>query len=368
MSSSDPAKPKEDAKEHNEEIKLTEFTRFSGCGAKLGPGLLDKVLCGLSQKRDPAVLSDFSAAEDAGVYRIDSTLALVQTVDFFPPIVDDPFTFGRIAAANALSDIFAMGGEAKSALTILCYPKDRIPLQHLRSMMDGAVEALSEASCSLLGGHSVEDPELKLGFALTGFVDPEKMWSNNTPRPGDRLILSKALGTGLINTALRADLASQRAIEAASRQMATLNLEAMRILGDYPVSACTDVTGFGLLGHGAEMISGSGGCSMIIDLSRLQLLPDVMEYASMGLVPEGTFRNREYRLPWIANPQKIDPVALDLLFDPQTSGGLLTTLPADAAEKAVKAMKDQGLPAALIGHLKEAEEGKEKIHIEGNLS
>lgn len=344
-------------------IKLTGFTRFSGCGAKLGPGLLDKVLCGLRQEANPAVLSDFSAAEDAGVYQIDDDLALVQTVDFFPPIVDDPFTFGRIAAANALSDIFAMGGEAKSALTILCYPKERIPLQHLRSMMDGAVEALSEASCSLLGGHSVEDPELKLGFSVTGFVRPGEMWRNNSPAPGDLLILSKALGTGLINTALRADLASAEAIEAASRQMAMLNLQAMRILRCHKPSACTDVTGFGLLGHGAEMISGSG-CAMTIELPRLRLLPDVVEYASMGLVPEGTFRNREFRLPWVETPEQVDPVVMDILFDPQTSGGLLAALPPGAAEEALSEMQNEGMDAAIIGRISG---GEEKIHIEGAL-
>jgi selenide, water dikinase len=336
-------------------IRLTGYSRFSGCGAKLGPGLLDKVLCGLEQKKDPAVLSDFSAAEDAGVYRINEQRALVQSVDFFPPIVDDPFTFGRIAAANALSDIFAMGGEAKSALTILCYPKDDIPLEHLRSMMEGAISALQEASCSLVGGHSVEDRELKLGFSVTGIVNPEEMWRNNTPRQGDMLILSKALGTGLINTALRAELAGPEAITAASAQMAELNLKAMRILRQCRISACTDVTGFGLLGHAAEMVAGSGG-GLEIYTDSIPLLPEAGEYAAMGLVPEGTFRNREFRLSFIARPETIDPLMLDILFDPQTSGGLLAAVAAADACQALQEMQAAGLPAAIIGKVIPGEE------------
>jgi selenide,water dikinase len=344
-------------------IKLTEYSRFSGCGAKLGPGLLDKVLCGLSQPSDPAVLSDFSAAEDAGVYRIDDERALVQTVDFFPPIVDDPFTFGRIAAANALSDVFAMGGTPLTALTILCYPRESIPLEHLRSMMEGAVSALSEASCSLVGGHSVEDLELKLGFSISGMVNPARMWRNNTLRQGDSLILSKALGTGLINTALRAELASDAAIEASAAQMAMINLTAMKILRTADLSACTDVTGFGLLGHGAEMVSGSS-CGLTIDVSALRLLPDVMEYVSMGLVPEGTSRNREFRLPFVLDAGSIDPFLLDLLFDPQTSGGLLAAVSPEDAPRIVERMREAGMPAAVIGRVERTDE---KIRIHGAL-
>lgn len=344
-------------------IRLTGFTRFSGCGAKLGPGLLDKALCGLPHPVDPAVLSDFSAAEDAGVYRIDGARALVQTVDFFPPIVDDPFAFGRIAAANALSDVFAMGGMPLTALTILCFPKELIPLEELRSMMEGAVSALSEASCSLVGGHSVEDPELKLGFSITGMVDPQRMWRNNTLRPGDLLLFSKALGTGLINTALRAEMASPEAVKAAETQMATLNLTAMELLRGADTSACTDVTGFGLLGHAAEMVSGSG-CGLEIDIAALELLPDVMEYVSMGLVPEGTARNKEFRLPFIAGGEETDPLLLDLLFDPQTSGGLLASVaPADAG-RVRDDMRKAGLPAAVIGRVTE---GKELISLRGGI-
>jgi selenide, water dikinase len=343
-------------------IKLTGYTRFSGCGAKLGPGLLDKVLCGLQQKRDPAVLSDFSRSEDAGVYQIDEKTALIQTLDFFPPIVDDPFSFGRIAAANSLSDIFAMGGDAKTALTILCYPKDDIPIEHLRAMLDGAMSALQEASCSLIGGHSVEDPELKLGFSVTGMIHPGSIWHNNTPRQNDLLILTKALGTGLINTALRAELASPKAISASSSQMAILNLDAMKILKDYSISACTDVTGFGLIGHAAEMLSGSGN-GMIIDTEALQLLPEVTEYAAMGLIPEGTFRNREYRLPFVSNPESVDPVFLDILFDPQTSGGLLAAVTQKDAPSALKRMRSAGLSAAVIGRIFS---GEEKIILGGS--
>lgn len=326
--------------------KLTTYSRFSGCGAKLGPDLLDKALCGLSQPERPEVLADFSGSEDAGVYQISKDLALVQTVDFFPPIVDDPVLFGAIAAANSLSDIYAMGGRPVTAVNVLCYPEDELPIQYLRKIMEGAMEVLAEADTALLGGHSVKDQELKFGFAVNGLIHPDKIIRNNSPAAGDALILTKALGTGAINTALRGEMASAKAIDAAERSMRTLNKDAALLLHKYSANACTDITGFGLAGHGAEMAMDSG-TDLLFDIKNIPLLPDVLEYISMGLVPAGTFNNKNFRLSRIKNPDVVSVEILDLIFDPQTSGGLLISLP---AEKATDFLEELQQPAAaLIG-------------------
>jgi len=327
-------------------VKLTAYTKFSGCGAKLGPGVLEQALCGLSQPAYPELIADFRGAEDAGLFRIGPDSALVQTVDFFPPIVDDPRLFGRIAAANALSDIYAMGGRPITALALVCHPLKALGLAPLRAMMEGGLEALCEAGCALLGGHSIEDPEPKLGYAITGLVDPAKAWRNNTLRPGGRLLLTKPIGTGLVNMALRAGCASQEAQEAAQASMATLNGRAAKILSRFHVQACTDVTGFGLAGHAAEMASGEE-CGLTIRFEAVPLLPDAEEYAAMGLVPEGTYRNREGRGRFITGTPT--PLILDLLFDPQTSGGLLAALPAEEAEGAREALAQAGIDAHIIG-------------------
>ena len=327
---------------------LTTYTRFSGCGAKLGPGVLEQALCGLQQPAYPQLMADFSGSEDAGVFRLEDGSALVQTVDFFPPIVDDPFLFGRIAAANALSDVYAMGGRPLTALCLVCYPLKQLGLDALKAMMQGGLDALVEAGCALLGGHSVEDPEPKLGYAVTGLVDPARLWRNNTLRPGAALLLTKPLGTGLVNMALRAECAEPGSIEAAQASMATLNRTAAEVLSGFPVLACTDVTGFGLAGHAAEMADGAP-CGLRIRCADLPLLPGTVGYAAMGLVPEGTYRNKQGRLRFIQGAERLDPVLLDVLFDPQTSGGLLAALPVEAAPQALAALRDRGVPAAVVG-------------------
>lgn len=326
--------------------KLTTYSRFSGCGAKLGPELLDKALCGLSQPERPEVLADFTGSEDAGVYRISDDTALVQTVDFFPPIVDDPALFGAIAAANSLSDIYAMGGRPVSAVNVLCYPEDDLPIEYLRKIMEGALEALTEADTALLGGHSVNDKELKFGFSVNGIIHPDRIIRNNSPAPGDVLILTKALGTGTINTALRADIATDEAVKAAGLSMRTLNKAPALLLHKYAANACTDITGFGLAGHGAEMAMDSG-TDLIFDIERLPLLPDVMEYISMGLVPAGSYNNRKFRLSRIKNPETVTAEILDLIFDPQTSGGLLISLPKENARAFMEELQQPA--AAVIG-------------------
>ena len=329
-------------------MKLTSYTRFSGCGAKLGPGVLEKALCGLSQPSYPELIADFSGSEDAGLFRIGPHSALVQTVDFFPPIVDDPFLFGRIAAANALSDIYAMGAKPITALALVCHPLKVLGLEPLKAMMEGGLEALVQAECALLGGHSIEDPEPKLGYAITGLVDPDKAWRNNTLQRGAALILTKSIGTGLVNMAQRADCASPESVAAAHTSMATLNKTAAEVLARFNIFACTDITGFGLAGHAVEMAAGPT-CGLRLRYSELPLIPYVTEYAAMGLVPEGTYRNKEGRLRFIQNPDAIPPIALDVLFDPQTSGGLLAALPLSVAEEALNALREAGVIANMVG-------------------
>jgi len=327
---------------------LTQFTRFSGCGAKLGPGVLDEALCGLVQPAYPELLADFSGSEDAGLFQLGPGLALVQTVDFFPPIVDDPRLFGRIAAANALSDLYAMGARPITALALVCHPLRLLGLEPLKAMLAGGLEALVEAGCALLGGHSVEDPEPKLGYAVTGLVDPARAWRNHTLKPGAALILTKPIGTGLVNMALRAACAQPGSLEAAQAAMATLNKGAAEVLARFPVLACTDVTGFGLAGHAVEMAQGVE-CGVRLRFPELPLLPGAADYAAMGLVPEGTRRNRAGRLRFLRNAQAVPAIALDLLFDPQTSGGLLAALPAGAAREALAALREAGGQGWIVG-------------------
>ena len=327
-------------------MKLTALTRFSGCGAKLGPGVLEQALCGLVQPAYPELLADFQGSEDAGLFRLGPHSALVQTVDFFPPIVDDPRLFGRIAAANALSDLYAMGARPITALALVCHPLKALGIEPLKAMLAGGLEALTEAGCALLGGHSIEDPEPKLGYAVTGLVDPEKAWRNNTLEPGGKLILTKPIGTGLVNMAQRAQCASAEAQAAAEGAMATLNKAAAEVLSRFTLQACTDVTGFGLAGHAAEMAGGKV-CGLIIHMDQVPLLPDVQEYAAMGLIPEGTYRNREGRLRCLTGD--LASASLDLLFDPQTSGGLLVALLEGETEAALSALRTAGVSAWVIG-------------------
>jgi selenide,water dikinase len=327
---------------------LTQYTRFSGCGAKLGPGVLEQALCGLVQPAYPDLLADFSGSEDAGLFRVGPDLALVQTVDFFPPIVDDPRLFGRIAAANALSDVYAMGARPATALALVCHPLRRLGLDPLKAMLAGGLEALVEAGCALVGGHSIEDPEPKLGYAVTGLVDPARAWRNNTLVPDAALILTKPLGTGLVNMASRAQCAAPEALAAAQASMATLNKAAAEVLARFPVLACTDVTGFGLAGHAAEMVAGAP-CGLRLAVRDLPLLPGVMEYAAMGMVPEGTRRNLSGRLHVVRNAGALDPVVLDVLFDPQTSGGLLAAVPMGLAGEVLAALVAAGIPAVRVG-------------------
>jgi selenide,water dikinase len=329
-------------------MNLTSFSRFAGCGAKLGPGLLDKALCGLSQREYPDLIADFRRSEDAGVLRLTEELALIHTIDFFPPIVDDPFLFGRIAAANALSDVYAMGGKPCTAVSVVGFPIESLDISILRKMMEGGLDALMEADCPLVGGHSIDDKELKFGYAITGIVHPDRVWLNNSLLGGESIILTKPIGTGLVTTAARGGLASKEALRAAYAGMGTLNKTASEILMRHEVHACTDVTGFGLLGHACEM-SADSSCDIRLAKASVPLLPSVMDYAEMGLVPEGTYRNKNFRLGFVVNADVCSEDEMNILFDPQTSGGLLAAVATGHAEAILAEMLEAGIPAALIG-------------------
>lgn len=331
-------------------IELTKYSRFSGCGAKLGPSLLDKALCGLEQPAWPNLIADFHGSEDAGVYKLNDSMALVQTIDFFPPIADDPFTFGKIAAANAISDIYAMGATPITAVSVVCYPEDSLDMQWLRQIMDGGLANLINAEVALLGGHSIKDKELKFGFCVNGIISPEKALRNNTPRVGDSLVLTKALGTGCINRALKAGAASERAVKAAEESMCLLNRKAAELLKNKDVSSCTDVTGFGLCGHVAEMLAG-GTCDFIINTQDIPLLPEVKNYIKDGYVPGGTHTNKEFRISVIKDSDTLSDEMLNLVFDPQTSGGLLVTLPQEDARTLVAELGEKNIPAGIIGQV-----------------
>lgn len=264
---------------------------------------------------DPNVLVGFDTADDAGVYRLSPECALVQTVDFFTPIVDDPKTYGRIAAANALSDVYAMGGRPISALSILCYPA-KGDLDGLREILAGGAEKLIEAGCALIGGHSVGDDEIKFGYAVTGVVHPDRIWTNAGARPGDVLVLTKPIGTGVIATALKRGIAKDGHVEASIESMSRLNrIEAC-------VHGCTDITGFGLMGHAREMALASG-VTLEIDAAALELLPGALEYSAAGARPGGLKNNREFASCAVKIEGDLDDALEALLYDPQTSGGLL---------------------------------------------
>lgn len=331
-------------------VHLLRHARFSGCGAKLAPGLLERALCGLEQPAFPELLVGFGTRDDAGVWRLDDETALVQTVDFFPPIVDDPFTFGRIAAANALSDVYAMGGRPLTALAVACFPDEALDVGVLREMLRGGLAALAEAEAALVGGHSIRDETVKLGFAVTGLVHPKRFLRNDAARPGDALILTKALGTGILNVAMREGAAPAAAVAAAVASMTTLNRAAAGIAVDLGASACTDVTGFGLLGHAAEMVA-QAPVGLRIDFARLPLLPQALDLARAGHVPGGTGRNRDFRRALVRGHDDLPPHVSDILFDPQTSGGLLFAVPPARVEEAVRRLRAEGLPAAGIGEV-----------------
>lgn len=287
-------------------------------------------------------------ADDAGVYRLTDDLAIVQTVDFFTPVVDDPCTFGQIAAANALSDVYAMGGRPLTAMNIVCFPRDTLEISVLREILRGGIDKLREAGVVLVGGHSVDDVELKYGLSVTGTVHPKRVLTKGGARPGDALILTKPVGTGIINTAVKGGMAGEVAAGAVARSMATLNKAAAEVMLEVGVNACTDITGFGLLGHACEMIQDSQ-VGLRIHSAAVPLFPETVEMARMGMVPGGTYRNKEFRAKMVDSPG-IGEVVLDILFDPQTSGGLFMAVDAGKSGLMLARLKEAGVSdAAIVG-------------------
>lgn len=336
-------------------VRLTQQVKAGGCASKLAPGMLNDVLQRLPRQEDENLLVGFSTADDAGVYRIDDKRALVQTVDFFTPMVDDPYTFGRIAAANALSDIYAMGGRALTALSIVCFPQSG-DAAVLEQVMRGGLAVMQEAGCVVAGGHSVRDAEMKFGYAVTGLIDPSAVQKNCTARMGDRLVLAKALGTGVITTAIKQGRARQEWIDAAVGSMTRLNRDAADVAGrpEFAVHSMTDVTGFGLMGHGREMALGSG-VRLALEVGKIRILEGALEAIEAGCIPAGLHSNREFAECFVeqAEGAEIPDSVRTLLFDPQTSGGLLIALPAQNALRLVEELCAAGYAAAAIGQVVE---------------
>jgi selenide, water dikinase len=311
---------------------------------------------------DPNLIVGLDRADDAGVYKISDDLALIQTVDFFTPIVDDPYSFGQIAAANALSDVYAMGGVPKTAMNLVAFPLKDMDISILRKIIEGGLDKMREAGVVLVGGHTIEDAELKYGLSVTGFIHPDRVLTKRNLKPGDRLILTKPLGTGIVTTAIKGGLASKEITDQVTLSMAELNKKAAEVMADYPVHACTDITGFGFLGHLAEMVVGSG-FGVRVTASRVLVFPETLNYAAMGLVPAGAYRNREFRLSMVDFASDVDRLLQDVLFDPQTSGGLLICVAPEKAEELLKDLKAKGITdAAIVGEV--VIEPKERIIVE----
>ena len=301
-------------------------------------------------------------ADDAGVYRITDDIALVQTVDFFTPIVDDPYTFGQIAVANALSDVYAMGGTPLTAMNLVAFPIKKLGVEVLREILRGGLDKMKEAGVTLVGGHSIDDKEPKYGISVTGVVHPDRVTANRGARPGDVLLLTKPIGTGVVNTALKRKKASHAAIAQVVAAMCTLNRDAAQALaagGD--VHACTDITGFGLVGHCLEMVEGSA-VGLELSLAKVPLFEGALEYAAAGLKPGGLQRNREYRQALTDLADGLDPALVELMFDPQTSGGLLAALPADRAEAALARLAEAGVEGvARVGRVTDDNPGRVRL-------
>lgn len=330
--------------------RLTQQVKAGGCASKLAPGSLRAALDALPVQSDPNLLVGFDQSDDAGVYRIGSDRALVQTVDFFTPMVDDPWTFGQIAAANALSDVYAMGGSPLTALSIVCFPQDG-SLDVLGQVLRGGMSKMQEAECTIVGGHSVRDSEIKCGYAITGLIDPDRVYTNSGARPGDRLVLTKPIGTGVITTALKQGKAEGVWVKGAIDSMTTLNKAAAAVITRHRgVHAMTDVTGFGLMGHGREMSTASG-VILQIDTESVPRLEGALEAIVLGAVPAGLMANREYAQCMVAEEGVLDEAVRALMYDPQTSGGLLVSVDAGDADSLVHALNQAQVPAQAIGRV-----------------
>ncbi len=328
------------------DVKLTKLAKCAGCGAKVGAGVLAKLLDDIKVHNDPNLLVGFDKSDDASVYKVSDELALVQTVDFFPPIADDPYLFGQIAATNALSDIYAMGGEPRLALNILCIP-ETMPKEAVHRLLAGGYDKVYEAGALITGGHSIFDDEPKYGLAVTGFVHPDKFYKNCGAKPGDVLFLTKPLGIGVLTTGMKAEMVSDEMQQTVTRLMTTLNKSARDCMVQCEIHACTDVTGFSLMGHMLEMMEGSE-TSADVDTSRIDILSEAVALAEMGILPEGMYRNRAFAESAV-DCGSVPLAVQDVLFDPQTSGGLLIACAPEDADKLHALLKTNVPSAQRIG-------------------
>jgi len=291
------------------------------------------------------VIVGLDRADDAGVYRINNDLAIIQTVDFFTPIVDDPYRFGQIAAANALSDVYAMGGEPKTAMNLVAFPLKQMDIGILRSIIEGGIDKLKEAGVVLIGGHSVADNELKYGLSVTGFIHPDRILTKKNMKEGNRLVITKPIGTGIVNTAIKRGAASEETIESVTRVMSALNRDAADVMTRFPVNACTDITGFGLLGHIAEMVEGSGvGVELKADM--IPVFEEARGFAGSGMMPGGLHNNRKFRENMVEFDASVDLFMRDVMFDPQTSGGLLISVEEESVGTLLAGLREKGIPVS----------------------
>jgi selenide,water dikinase len=355
-------------------IRLTETVKAGGCASKLSPAVLDKVLGKLPRQHDPNVLVGFDHADDAGVYKIAPGLALVQTVDFFTPIVDDPYTFGQIAATNALSDVYAMGGRPVTALAHVCFPAGG-DLEVLEQILAGGLSKMMEGNCTVVGGHSIRDEETKFGYSVTGLIDPGRIFTNGGAQPGDRLLFTKSLGTGVISTAIKQGTAKQSWIDAATRSMTTLNKAASEVIvafttkhvgasvppaqaerssaaPSHSIHSLTDVTGFGLIGHAREMALASNA-SLHFRMHQIPLIEGALDCIRAGNIPGGLKNNRDFAECVVGYEEGIPEELKTVLFDPQTAGGLLIAVAPASCADLIRNFKAAGVPAVEIGEVLE---------------
>lgn len=347
------------------DVKLTKLASCAGCGAKVGAGTLIKLLDGFKTHSDPRLIVGYDKSDDASVYLLDEENALIQTTDFFPPIVDDPYLYGQIAAANALSDVYAMGGEPKLALNIMCLPES-MEKDTVQQILRGGYDKAYEAGTIITGGHTIHGAEPIYGLAVSGFVHPKKVLTNSGAKPGDCLILTKTLGIGIITTAAKAGLVEEALLDRVYRQMATLNKTARDIMVSYNVHSCTDVTGFSLLGHSLEMAQGSG-VTIHIETEKIKFHEEAYEFASMGFIPAGAYRNREFARGCVKQEGEVALAMEDICYDPQTSGGLLISISLDDAEACLQQMLDSGVEAFPIGYVTEQTDTPIYLHGIGAL-
>lgn len=333
------------------EVKLTKLAKCAGCGAKVGAGTLVHMLEGFRTHTDPRLIVGYDKSDDASVYVIDDDTALVQTTDFFPPIVDNPYLYGQIAATNALSDVYAMGGEPKLALNIMCIAES-MEKSDVQEILRGGYDKAYEAGAIITGGHTIHGAEPIYGLAVSGFVHPKKVLTNSGAKPGDVLLLTKPLGVGILTTSAKADMVDAAVMDRIYQQMATLNKTARDIMVKYNVHSCTDVTGFSLLGHSFEMAQGSE-CTIHIVADEVPYHPEAYKLAEMGFIPAGAYRNREYAEAGVKVVGEISRALQDIFYDPQTSGGLLMAIPANESEACLTELQAAIPQARKIGYVTE---------------